>query len=58
MASLKIKQHQNHLNEIALRPNTIGEIDYLDEAEKQEKKQGYQDRINAYAKLREQAHYF
>lgn len=46
------------LGEIALKPNPMTEVEYIDlliESEKQEKRKGYENRISAYKKMRKQA---
>ena len=46
------------LSEIALKPNPMTEVEYIDlliESEKSEKKTGYKERIAAYMKMRKQA---
>lgn len=46
------------LGEIALKPNPMTEVEYIDlliESEKQEKRQGFNDRVAAYMKMRKQA---
>lgn len=46
------------LSTIALKPNPMTEVEYIDlliESEKQEKKKGFQDRIAAYSNMRKQA---
>lgn len=54
----KVKTLINKLQEIALKPNTISEIDYIDiliENENEGKKQGYKDCIKILKELRQKA---
>lgn len=52
----RMRKCNNRLQEIALRPNPLGMIDQIDlmiQAEKDEAKAGYQDRIKVLKKFRE-----
>lgn len=53
-----VRCYINKLNEIALRPNPLTDIDYIDlliESEKSEKKYGWQERVKIFHRLREEA---
>ena len=52
------RQCIERLSEIALKPNPMTEVEYIDlliESEKREKRTGFNDRIAAYMKMRKQA---
>ena len=54
----EVKSCLERLNEIALRPNPITEVEYIDiliESKKQEKKLGWKEEVRALMKLRETA---
>lgn len=54
----RVRQSINRLSEIALKPDPLTEIDYLDlliEAEQVEAKQGWKERVNHYTKIRKNA---
>ena len=54
----KIQQSLKHLTEIALKPNPLTEIEYLDlliQCEESEAKPGYQHRVAQYRKIRKDA---
>lgn len=53
-----VRGYINKLNEIALRPNPLSDIDYIDlliESEKNEKKHGWDQRLKLFYKMREEA---
>ncbi|XP_071164334.1 uncharacterized protein [Mytilus edulis] len=53
-----VRCYINKLNEIALRPNPLSDVDYIDlliQSEKNEKKYGWQKRINFFVDMREEA---
>ena len=55
---IEVKQLINRLQEIALKPNPISEIEYIDiliENEKEAKKQGYKERVKILEELRQKA---
>ncbi|VDI74161.1 Hypothetical predicted protein [Mytilus galloprovincialis] len=55
-----ITQHSNHLKRIALLPNTLSTVQYIDlliEAEKQIKKEGFESRIKELGRCRDRAMY-
>ena len=52
------KESMQRLDQIALKPNPLSEVEYIDlliESEKQEAKSGYQQRINYYQEVKQQA---
>jgi len=54
----EVKESSNRLKEIALRPNPLSMVEHLDlmiEAEKMEKKDGFQGRINALLEFKKKA---
>lgn len=53
-----VRCYINKLNEIALRPNPLSDVDYIDlliESEKNEKKYGWKERIKFFVKMKEEA---
>lgn len=53
-----VRGYLNKLNEIALRPNPLSDIDYIDlliESEKNERKYGWENRIKLFKKMREES---
>ena len=53
-----VRKYINNLNQIALKPNPLSEVQYIDlliESEKSERKYGYQQRINMLMGLRREA---
>ena len=52
------KENMQHLDEIALKPTPLTEVEYIDlliESEKQEAKPGFQQRIKYYENIKQQA---
>ena len=55
----EVQQSLQRLEEIALKPNPLSEVEYIDlliESEKQEAQPGWKQRVQYYEKVREQAH--
>ena len=55
----QVQQSLRRLEEIALKPNPLSEVEYIDllvESEKQEAQPGWKQRVQYYEKVREQAH--
>lgn len=53
-----VRCYINKLNEIALRPNPLSDIDYIDlliESEKNERKYGWEKRVKLFQKMREES---
>ena len=56
--SREAKESMQRLDEIALKPNTLSEVEYIDlliESEKQEAKPGFQQRIKYYQDMKQKA---
>ena len=52
-----VRGYINKLNAIALRPNPLSDLDYIDlliESEKNEKKYGWVERLKLYNKMRKE----
>jgi hypothetical protein len=53
-----VRGYINKLNDIALRPNPLSDLDYIDlliESEKSERKCGWEQRLKLYYKMRKEA---
>ncbi len=53
-----VRGYINKLNAIALRPNPLSDLDYIDlliESEKNERKYGWEERLQLYNKMRKEA---
>jgi hypothetical protein len=53
-----VRGYINKLNAIALRPNPLSDLDYIDlliESEKSERKYGWEQRLKLYYKMRKEA---
>jgi hypothetical protein len=53
-----VRGYINKLNDIALRPNPLSDLDYIDlliESEKSERKYGWEQRLKLYYKMRKEA---
>ena len=56
---VEVQQSLRRLEDIALKPNPLSEVEYIDlliESEKQEGQPGWKQRVQYYQKVREQAH--
>ena len=52
-----VREYINTLNAIALRPNPLSDLDYIDliESEKNERKYGWEQRLKLFTKMRKEA---